>query len=203
MNIFKINEKHYFDFLDNVIATPDKSLEINTVFYHSSEKSFAVEHEAPLEIARIMVLVCKKAISNTLILPDFISPYKAGYASSKYTHNFVTQDKDYDICFKITAYILFNINYTKVWLYNHNNKIIMEISPSYPWHYLDPKDDEQFETFEQFMTNYKPIAIHEISKETAQEWLKQAQDYLDIVEPQFEQWCKEHKDELYYLKEDA
>ena len=49
----------------------------------------------------------------------------------------------------------------------------------------------------------KPIAIHEFSKKTAQKWIKQADDYINIVEPQYPEWCKKNRDKLYVLKHDA
>lgn len=176
------------------------------LFYHKNNcPPLVIGHECPIEIMRKINIIFNKIKKHTLPLPHYIPPYTVGEKWNLFTNELCTNaSNNIPIKDPFSQYWLFSTsNDLQTWIYTINKRIIIEISPSYPWHYLDPKDDEPFETFEQFMKNYKPIAIHEISKETAQEWLKQAQDYLDIVEPQFEQWCKEHKDELYHLKEDA
>jgi hypothetical protein len=62
------------------------------------------------------------------------------------------------------------------WLYNNDQgDIIMQITPSYRWHFFDPKEDENYITYEEFMQNYQPILFRTIPKEVAQEWLIQVE----------------------------
>jgi hypothetical protein len=70
----------------------------------------------------------------------------------------------------------------KTWLYTRNGTIILEITPAYKWHFIEPEEGEQSITFEEFLKNYKPCAIREISKETAQEWLSKIDELLTIIE---------------------
>lgn len=63
---------------------------------------------------------------------------------------------------------------TQAWLYNNDDgEIILEITPSYPWHYNDPKDNECFVPYEDWIKDYKPLLITKIPKEIAKKWLKQ------------------------------
>lgn len=68
------------------------------------------------------------------------------------------------------------------WLYNSQNKIFIEITPVYQWHFNNPKKDHIFVTYDEFMKNYRPCVIREISKEIAQEWLAKVNQLLKIVE---------------------
>lgn len=69
------------------------------------------------------------------------------------------------------------------WLYNNEKgEIILEITPSYRWHFQDPKSGEAYITYEEFIRNYKPVLFRTIPKTVAQEWLEQAKALLHDVE---------------------
>ena len=69
------------------------------------------------------------------------------------------------------------------WLYNEQGgDIILEITPVYEWHNTDPEQGELFITYEEFMKDYKSIFKQEVSRDIAEEWLKQARDILDSIE---------------------
>jgi len=70
----------------------------------------------------------------------------------------------------------------QTWLYNKSGKIILEISPSYKWHYRDPEPNEQAISYEEFMQSYKPLVITEISKETAGKWLIKTRELLNTID---------------------
>lgn len=80
------------------------------------------------------------------------------------------------------------------WLYEKNKKFWIEITPVYPWHHRDPKKDENFITYEEFMKDYKPIALFEVSHETLKEWLKRVQELLVIVEANDSKYLKKDGD---------
>lgn len=70
-----------------------------------------------------------------------------------------------------------------LWLYNDlQGNIFIEVSPHYKWHFIDPEPGDGFIPFSEFMKDYKPILKTIISKEQAQQWLKQTEDFLNIVE---------------------
>lgn len=68
------------------------------------------------------------------------------------------------------------------WLFEKDKKFWIEITPVYPWHHTDPKEDGEPILYEEFMQTYKPIALFEVSRETLEEWLKRVQELLKIVE---------------------
>lgn len=68
------------------------------------------------------------------------------------------------------------------WLFEKNKQFWIEITPVYPWHHIDPKINEKFITYENFIKSYKPIEFFEISRETLEEWQKRVQELLATVE---------------------
>jgi hypothetical protein len=69
------------------------------------------------------------------------------------------------------------------WMYTKNGILFLEITPSYKWHFRDPKpeDQDQFVSYEKFKENYKPFLIAQININTAREWLKQTDRLLKII----------------------
>jgi hypothetical protein len=66
------------------------------------------------------------------------------------------------------------------WLYNDlSGSIILEITPSYPWHTKDPEENEQFSSYDEWIKMYQPLLIRTISHSTAMNWKKQAKAILD------------------------
>lgn len=91
----------------------------------------------------------------------------------------------------VESYLLWNVPQAySTWLYAKDNKIFLEITPSYPWTFVKPTKKEKFYTFDEFVKNYKPYAIFEISKKTAREWQQKAQKNVDIIEASCAQLCQ-------------
>lgn len=60
------------------------------------------------------------------------------------------------------------------WIYNNKNgEIVFEITPQYKWHFDDPKDGENFITYDEFINNYKPFFVTIISPSIAKKWIQQ------------------------------
>lgn len=70
------------------------------------------------------------------------------------------------------------------WIYNKEDKIVLEITPSYPWHFRDPKEGENFITYDVFMNDYKPLLVREIDKGVARDWLSKCLELLQMIENQ-------------------
>ncbi|MGZ6251357.1 MAG: hypothetical protein ACXWL2_04970 [Candidatus Chromulinivorax sp.] len=76
----------------------------------------------------------------------------------------------------------FNLWYSTytTWIYNDtNNNIIIEITPTYPNTY---DESQSYQDFLQWMQNYKPLLKTIIPKNTAEQWLMQAQQILDTID---------------------
>lgn len=68
------------------------------------------------------------------------------------------------------------------WLYNDKNgDIILEVTPSYRWHFDDPQVGDDYISYQEFMQNYKPLLFRKIHKEVAKEWLAQAKKLYDKI----------------------
>jgi hypothetical protein len=70
----------------------------------------------------------------------------------------------------------------QTWLYNRDNKIYFEISPTYPWLFSDPQEDEHYITFDDYIKSYEPVMLIELSKSLVQEWVNQCHKLLDKME---------------------
>lgn len=69
------------------------------------------------------------------------------------------------------------------WIYNNSQgEIIMEVTPSYSWHFDEPQLHEKFCSYEEFMKNYKPVLTRIIPPEIAKEWIKQSEYMLQMIE---------------------
>ncbi len=54
-------------------------------------------------------------------------------------------------------YWLWSTEYVQTWLYRIKNQICIEISPSYPWHFSEPSELDEYFSFEKFLDNYTII----------------------------------------------
>jgi hypothetical protein len=79
--------------------------------------------------------------------------------------------------------LLWSADGIAVWLYNQNDIIVLEITPVYKWHFTEPEPTKpDYETYERFMKTYKPINRFELDNKTAQQWLKQVEHLMTIVQ---------------------
>jgi len=109
------------------------------------------------------------------------------YCSDESRINFATEEDDSTewvgekyILWPSSGY--FNPRLT-TWLYNNDQgEIILEVAPSYRWHFQDPKPGERYYTYAEFIKNYQPVLFRIIPKEIAKGWINQAQGLLQEVE---------------------
>jgi hypothetical protein len=76
--------------------------------------------------------------------------------------------------------------YFSAFLYNdeHGN-VIFQIAPFYPFLYETKKSHSDFITYKKFMKDYKLVVKTTIPKENLKQWIKQAQELIQIYFPQF------------------
>ncbi|MBP6869767.1 hypothetical protein KBC04_02710 [Candidatus Babeliales bacterium] len=82
------------------------------------------------------------------------------------------------------------------WLYNDDKgNIIFEVTPLYQWSFLpDEPEDPDFQTYEEFMKDYKPLITRVIPRQVAIEWLGQVMKVyrgLFSTEENYKNMCKE------------
>jgi len=75
-----------------------------------------------------------------------------------------------------------NISYS-TWLYNDADKnIILEITQLYPYFYCDTKKEPNYIPYKNWIKTYQPYLIAKLSRETAQQWLEQAEYIIKTVD---------------------
>jgi len=141
----------------------------------------------------------KKALNNELILHKSITS-DIGYLCNKYHKSdkgFLTEHIGSNI-YRWIGYKYFlweeyeNRKRYMTWLYNdQNGNIILEVTPSYPFSYLSKKERAHYIPYKKWMLRYKPYLIATLSRETAQQWLEQAEYFVKTIEENTEQWEKE------------
>ncbi len=82
---------------------------------------------------------------------------------------------------RIHYFLMFNGNQYKTWFYTKKGSIFLQITPTYKWHFSDPKENEIFTPYEEFIKNYKSCLTIEIKKEVLSEWIKQSNEIMDMV----------------------
>lgn len=64
-------------------------------------------------------------------------------------------------------------------LYTLNQRIFIDVSDYYFWHEdYEPEPGEKYISYEEYMAKFKPIAVLELSRETAQEWFKKSGELI-------------------------
>ncbi len=76
----------------------------------------------------------RKALSNLLQLPNDIEIGNLGFYCNDHYYK-----EDYD-SLDFSNFWLFSGKDIQTWLYNRNDKIYLEIAPSYPWLFSDQTD---------------------------------------------------------------
>ena len=67
------------------------------------------------------------------------------------------------------------------WLYEKDNKIYLQVTPTYQWPSREQKK-QGYQTYREFLKNYKPYVVTTIDWQVAQDWYKKAGELLEIVE---------------------
>jgi len=90
-------------------------------------------------------------------------------------------------------YLLWSLQGTACWLYKTNGVVYFEITPVYKWHSRDPEPEEEdaFISYEQFIKNYKPYMITEVSRDVVREWLRQTERLLAIIKANDEKYLSD------------
>jgi hypothetical protein len=94
----------------------------------------------------------------------------------------ISQEEEFDWIGQ--KYLLWSQRGIATWLYEKEGKFILEITPVYRWHFKDPtpKEKGEYITYKQFIKNYKPYVVTEISADTIREWLEQTKYLLSLIE---------------------
>jgi len=168
-----------------------------------------VEFLGPIYIEKILLFFNKQKImlSNTTIYHDMlylVNLLKKALNQELLLHSSITEDIGYlyneHFCNNVTLYedilpsgqidwvgYLYNLWESTTacdsWIYNiADGSIIFEATPHYPYMFCEPEEEPHYIPYEEWIKTYKPYFITTLSKETAQEWIQQAQQIIRMVE---------------------
>jgi len=77
-----------------------------------------------------------------------------------------------------------------------DGSIIFEVTLLYPYMYCEPEEEPDYISYEEWIKTYKPYFITTISKETALQWLEQAERIIKIVEDNQKRWDSMPKEDV-------
>jgi len=182
---FIIDENIYFEILvpklihkDNSYCQPTENLhifDIVTLVYSNNNIKTELLEDTADEIIAGTRCALKNTLKNKRVLPDNIT---AGDASLAFSISVHKENEN----FNDSHYWLWSsLSHIQTWLYTKDDKIYLEVSPSYPWLFSDPEPSENYFDFEEYVKMYKPIALYEISREKLQLWLQQCTHVLETI----------------------
>jgi hypothetical protein len=148
------------------------------IFYVDKNKKILLLFDIVYEILFRLSICLERALKNNLTLPCSVKEGLLGKKFNIITFNEIENDESSDTDDFFSKYWLFSDKEIQTWIYNVEEKICIEISPSYKWFYQDPKPNEKFISFQSFMENYKTFAFFCIDKETAKKWKQQYDSIL-------------------------
>ncbi len=148
---------------------------------YGEDFSYIIADEDADELLNSLISLIKKAILNNL-KKNFSNKKSLGYLWNQELHKTTLLLNASGQDWQGQRYQLWetpgNVSpKLDTWLYNDNHgNIILEITPTYPWHFSDPEPGETYISYAEFIKNYQPLLIRTIPKETAQKWLNQAKE---------------------------
>ena len=182
---FKINE------LEKIILEIEVPVEEihccteSPIYLEISGKRILLSNDSIRHDIDILHNLLTKALSNQLHLDASIT------ADIGYLYNEELQGKDGLVYKEIEkddyrwvggSYSLWSYT-VETWLYNKDGEIFFEVTPIYPGNFfVEPEKEHEIVPYDQWIQNYEPILIRQISKHTAQVWLEQANSILQLIE---------------------
>lgn len=142
----------------------------------------------------------KKALNHGLNLAPSITK-DIGYSHNKYLYNAINismPEISNDIEWVGYQYHLWSTRNDLIsmdsWIYNDGDgSIVFEVTPIYPYLFSEPEEKQNYIPFEEWIKSYKPYFITTLSRERAEEWLKQAESIIKIVEDNQKKWDMQSK----------
>ena len=185
-----------------------RSFDYLTIAYHNGTKKYILyTNDWVVEALGMLKALLTKAIDNRLILHDSIVN-DIGYLWNEYLqdkkeHNFVEKPLENSTYWVGQTHHLCESKKWDTWLYNKNDAIYFEITPSYHWHFCKPQKNEKFVSYKKFVKKYKPLAIIKIDKKVAQRWLKIVSRLLATAQKNHAEAVRQDKDWEKNLRERA
>ena len=157
--------------------------EVEVGYVHDG-KMIILAKDIVREIVSVFFALLRKSLKNELALDQSFGIGKVGYFFSN--NNYMATDESDEPEKKDDIFSQYWVwsspDNIQTWLYNMNGKIYLEISPTYPWLFADPEEGESYISFNEYINNYKPIAIIELQEPLVRTWINQCRDILQAME---------------------
>jgi len=157
--------------------------EVEVEYIHSGIVIILTSDIAQYVIATFCTFL-EMALKNELLLDTSLVAGKIGYYFSKKKYMTIDESDELEKKDDIFSqyWVWSSSKNIQTWLYNVNNKIYLEISPTYPWLFSDPEEDEHYISFDQYMNSYRFIALVELQESLVQSWINECQMLLQKIE---------------------
>lgn len=182
----KINDLYLFD-------------EMAIAYYKGRKKHILLKKDFVIWGVRHFREMLQIVLNGGRILHDSITS-DIGYLWNEYlqeknSHNFVMVPLENSTCWVGTNYLLFSTPRSlSTWIYSKSDDIYLEITPGYFWQFDEPKKNEKFVPYDEFIKKYKPLTTIKIEKKVAQKWLKVLSKLEAIAQKNYEKAVQEEKD---------
>jgi len=148
--------------------------EVEVEYIHSGRK-IILANDIVRYVVETFSTALEKSLKNELPLERSLSVGKVGYFFSKKKYTIADasdeSEKKHDI---FPQYWVWSSSTNiQTWLYSVHNKIYLEISPTYPWLFSDAEQGEVYTSFDEYINNYKPIALVELQKPLIVSWINE------------------------------
>ncbi|WP_113672605.1 hypothetical protein [Vallitalea guaymasensis] len=146
----------------------DKSIEIFIKDSIASIKfqNYVLFNDSSVEGLSVLKKMLESALHDELEISSEIKRTSIGLWWNDYTDSYdddgVIEEEDLT-----EKFWLWSTRYIQSWLFNNNGKIYLEISLSYPWHFVNPNEGEKFISYQEFRSTFEPIVVIEILPERA------------------------------------
>jgi len=203
--VFKLDETRKI-----TLEAHDPLMEIDCCYegdliFKQSEQSLILSDDVIRISMQLLILLLKRVLKNELSLDRSIIQ-DVGFIYNQYCHflwseeelsvadNFLYEDGDKNKDWIGMRYHLWAGGNNVTWLYNDKSgAIILEVTPFYPYLHVDPNEEPKYVFYGEWIKDYKPYFITTIPKETAQQWLEQAESVVKQISDNVERWEKEEK----------
>jgi hypothetical protein len=185
--IFKIDKTNAIIFeLPQVLAEAFRYDEIFVFLNQNNQNKNILYQDFLIEALRAFKRVLDRALDNKLQLHHSITK-NIGYVWNEYLH-------DIEVPMELDAmgssfwvgqkHLIWNARSSDAatWLYESEGRFWFEVTLDYRWHFSDPKEGEEFISYEESMKAYKPIVIFEVSREDLEQWLERVRELVVLVE---------------------
>jgi hypothetical protein len=148
-----------FQFLSEESVT-DKFDDV-TVFFESNDGKICVFND----IIQEAIMKLHNGLKNQFELSADIEVGNLGEYYNIWANNLDDMlEDDEEEGIPVLNYWIWSTRDFQTWIYRKNEKLYIEISPSYRWHFVEPTKDEKIISFEEFQEHYRAYII-ELSSE--------------------------------------